>query len=344
MKNHYSKTMRIISIVTLLAFALTQCVPAYALRQVEPVHGRDADADGIGDVERSIGEMLGVPEENIPEHASAQAASYNYPTAEDVFAKSNYDDIAGLIKSSEDYSLLAGRFIENGFIAALPQTREEKTDFVELVYDLWFAAASEKEPDYSDIVVPREEKLAQGYLPAIRVGRYLIHGVVHGWAFFARYRKPFFDSILNSDNDILLYEQNITAGWTFRKACDKLSLKVNTTGLFTKTGYIPKIGEAGDFANATFSSKPGRLAGKASIAQGAAIIFVLERIGIDEEKFKKEKDEFRKTALEEKQSDYFEEYFKTLKQKANIRIAGSPKQKSPADSQHAPASVPMDDF
>lgn len=148
----------------------------------------------------------------------------------------------------------------------------------------------------------------------------------------------------NTEELLIAIKQNVESGWTFRKACDKLGLKVETTGLFTKTGYIPKIGEAKDFADAAFRARPGSLAGKASVDQGAAIIFVVEKAGVDEEKFKKEKEEFRKTALEEKRSDYFEEYFKTLKQKANVRIAGAQKQKSPADSQQAPVSIPMDDF
>lgn len=142
-----------------------------------------------------------------------------------------------------------------------------------------------------------------------------------------------------------IIKQNVETGWTFRKACDKLGLEVNTTGLFTKSGYIPKLGEAENFANAAFSSKPGKLAGKASIAQGAAIIFVLKRMGIDEERFKKEKEEFKKSALQEKQSDYFEEYFRTLKQKANIKIISTPKEKSASTNQPStPASIPFDDF
>ena len=45
MKNHYSKTMRITSIITLLAFVLTQCVPAYALRQVSEAEAKGKAED-----------------------------------------------------------------------------------------------------------------------------------------------------------------------------------------------------------------------------------------------------------------------------------------------------------
>ena len=55
MKNHYSKTMRITSIITLLAFVLTQCVPAYALRQVSEAEAKGKAQGLASELKRSAG-------------------------------------------------------------------------------------------------------------------------------------------------------------------------------------------------------------------------------------------------------------------------------------------------
>ena len=132
----------------------------------------------------------------------------------------------------------------------------------------------------------------------------------------------------------------------FKDACSELKLQVRPTGLFTRQDSVPEIGKSEGFVKAAFSRETGKLAGVADIPQGWAIIFVTEKTAIDEEKFKKEKDEFRKTALAEKQNDYFDKWFKRLKGEANVQVAVSAKdrlQQKP-QQQSMPVSMPMDDF
>lgn len=147
-------------------------------------------------------------------------------------------------------------------------------------------------------------------------------------------------------NDLfIVIKQKVDAGMKFKTACAELKLDVKSTGQFTKHGDIPQIENSEKFADIASSQEAGKLAGAANIPQGAAIIFVTEKIAINEEAFTKEKDAFRKTALEEKQSKYFEKWFKELVEKADLRLSGEPRKKSDeASQQPAPASIPFDDF
>jgi len=138
-------------------------------------------------------------------------------------------------------------------------------------------------------------------------------------------------------------KQNVDAGGKFKDTCAELKLTVKSTGDFTRQGQIPDIGRTEDFAKLAFAADAGKLAGVAKVNHGAAIIFVAAKTGIDEEKFKKDKDTFKKTALEEKQAKYFEDWFTKLRLSANVKVAGTPKNK-PAAAQNGSAQMPVDDF
>lgn len=141
-------------------------------------------------------------------------------------------------------------------------------------------------------------------------------------------------------------KQKMDSGSTFKQACDELKLEVKATGLFTKAGYVPEIGQSEEFANVAFSQEKGSLAGAATTPQGAAIIFVADKVGIDEKKFDAEKEQFKITALQEKQQKYFEDWFNKLKEKASVKVSvGSKIKTQEAQSQQPhPASLPLDDF
>jgi peptidyl-prolyl cis-trans isomerase D len=141
-------------------------------------------------------------------------------------------------------------------------------------------------------------------------------------------------------------KQKMDAGSRFKDACDELKLQVKSTGLFTRQDSVPEIGKSYQFADVAFSCDAGKLAGVADIPDGSAIISVAEKTAIDEEKFEKEKDEFRKTALAEKQDEYFDKWFRKLKQDADVRIAVSTKDgtRKAQGQQAAPVSIPFDDF
>lgn len=136
-------------------------------------------------------------------------------------------------------------------------------------------------------------------------------------------------------------KQKIAAGAKFKDACVELKLEVKSTGLFTRSGKIPGIANTDEFASVAFSAEAGKLAGVARIPGSTAIVFVTEKTAVDEETFKKEKGEFAKTALQEKQARYFEGWFKDLTQKAALKVSGTER---PKQQQQAPVSMPLNDF
>jgi hypothetical protein len=140
-------------------------------------------------------------------------------------------------------------------------------------------------------------------------------------------------------------KQKIDAGAKFKDVCAELKLEVKSTGDFTKQGQVSEIGRSEEFAKLAFGTDAGKLAGVAKTNQGTAIIFVTNRAGIDEEKFKKEKDTFRKTALNDKQSKYFEDWFNKLRTSADVKVIGSPKKRlATGSAPNAPIQMPVDDF
>ena len=166
----------------------------------------------------------------------------------------------------------------------------------------------------------------ESYIPSIdEVKENIKNAVILGGARILAEKKA---------NELLVdIKQKLGMGWTFKKACAKLELEINTIECSAKD----------DFGKAAFAVEPGKLAGIAKAPQGSAIIFVTKKTTIDEEKFKKEKDAFHKSALEEKQARYFEEWFKKLKEKAAVTLSGPARQKS-EETPQAPVSFPMDDF
>ena len=138
-----------------------------------------------------------------------------------------------------------------------------------------------------------------------------------------------------------IIKQKLQSGAKFKDACAELKLDVKSTGEFNRQGYIPELGKSEAFASAAFSAGVEKLAGVTRLENGSVIIFTTQKTDIDEEKFKAEKEEFAKTALQEKQAAVFERWFKDLTEKAALKISGAEK---PKQQQPVPMSMPMDDF
>ena len=148
-----------------------------------------------------------------------------------------------------------------------------------------------------------------------------------------------------ADEFLSTIKQKMGSGASFKQACAELKLDIKSTGLFSRQDNISNIGKSEEFANMAFSGEAGKLAGIAKVSSGAAIIFATEKTGIDEEKFKNEKEQFKNTVLEEKQNTYFQDWFKKLKEKADVKIAVSAKDRAQQrTSQQSTHDHPMDDF
>jgi peptidyl-prolyl cis-trans isomerase D len=105
----------------------------------------------------------------------------------------------------------------------------------------------------------------------------------------------------------------------FKQAAAKEALEVKETPLFSHEGYIPELGLAQPLKDAAFAlSKDEVAAVPIELQQGFYAIKSIETIPIDEEKYKKEKEEFSKQLLENKRNKAFNDFFEELKKKARL--------------------------
>lgn len=104
---------------------------------------------------------------------------------------------------------------------------------------------------------------------------------------------------------------------SLKKAGELLKVEVKTTPQFKLTETIPGIELSQEIRNAAFALKPGQIS---AILSSPSAFFLIEQdklTAIDEEKFKKEKDTYRKKLLEEKKQGFFNNLVKELMFKAN---------------------------
>jgi peptidyl-prolyl cis-trans isomerase D len=106
----------------------------------------------------------------------------------------------------------------------------------------------------------------------------------------------------------------------FREAAQELSLEVSQTPLFTRREYIPDIGLFEEFWQAAFSLSPGQISEVISTPRGYYILSLDEFIPVDEEKFLKEKTEFRDRLIERKKEERFSRFYANLRKQANPQI------------------------
>lgn len=106
---------------------------------------------------------------------------------------------------------------------------------------------------------------------------------------------------------------------TFEKAAQAEGLAAKETQLFSRTSYIPELGMAEALKEAAFTLKKNEIYPKPVIvSQGFCVIQSTETPTLNEEKFKKEKDEFKKNVLEQKKAEVFNTFFKGLKKEAGL--------------------------
>ena len=87
----------------------------------------------------------------------------------------------------------------------------------------------------------------------------------------------------------------------------------------TRKSYIETIGPSGDFTSKAFDINVGDISSPVKIQEGYAIIRLNNLKPIDEETFQKEKEDFTKTLLNNKNQEKFKTWFIELKKKANLK-------------------------
>ena len=105
---------------------------------------------------------------------------------------------------------------------------------------------------------------------------------------------------------------------TFEEACGKLNLKLKETVFFSKTDSVDGIGEAEQIAGTAVKLKKDEVSVPLDVRKGSIIFKVTGTQTFDEERFKKEKEEYSKKLGEKKQGLVLEEWLK--KEEANTKI------------------------
>ncbi len=104
------------------------------------------------------------------------------------------------------------------------------------------------------------------------------------------------------------------------RTAKKYKLKLQKTDYFTRTDYIPEVGRLPQFMGTAFKLKQKyEISPVVETEKGFYIIQLLDKKGIDEEKFAEEKDDLKKEILQTKQREAFNKWFASIKEKAIIR-------------------------
>jgi peptidyl-prolyl cis-trans isomerase D len=105
---------------------------------------------------------------------------------------------------------------------------------------------------------------------------------------------------------------------SFIKAAEKLALTVKETEEFSRSSYIPGIGQSREFTQAAFALKPNQISKLITVPNGYCILSLKNIIPIDKEKFAQEKEEFSQKILARKKANFFREWLLNLKEEANL--------------------------
>ncbi len=106
----------------------------------------------------------------------------------------------------------------------------------------------------------------------------------------------------------------------FETAASKLGLKNKESPLFSKVDYLEGIGEAGLLVDAAINLKSNQISNPIVMRGGSIIFRVAESKGIDEGKFKKEKEEFAKKTLENKKMKVLDSWFQEVFLRSHLNI------------------------
>lgn len=99
---------------------------------------------------------------------------------------------------------------------------------------------------------------------------------------------------------------------------NKLNLAIPETDFFTRKTYPQELEESDSLIQAAFNLSEGEISQPVELEQGYVLMARTEFKPIDEEKFQKDKEDFKKALLEEKKNNIFDEYFAKLKSQAHL--------------------------
>ena len=118
-------------------------------------------------------------------------------------------------------------------------------------------------------------------------------------------------------------EAELKEGTDWEELIEKYSLEKFSPEPFNRRQYyINEFREKSeDVIKVAFSLKENEQSGVLELPQNYCIIRVIEKTGIDEEKFQEEKETLKEQLLQKKQNTVFRELVEELKQNADIKVS-----------------------
>lgn len=114
----------------------------------------------------------------------------------------------------------------------------------------------------------------------------------------------------------LMAKENLS----FEAAAAKLGLKVQESAFFAMPEYLEGIGDANRIVEVAAKLKKDGVSGAVEVKKGAIIFRLADTQKFDEEKFKKEKPDYSKRALEIKKTIYLENWLRGLERDNKLNI------------------------
>lgn len=106
----------------------------------------------------------------------------------------------------------------------------------------------------------------------------------------------------------------------FESAAAKLGLKVTKSEFFSSGESLEGIGAAYQITEEGLKLKPGEVSGPIKTKKGMVIFMVTGSQKFDEEKFKKDKDDYSKKAIGSKKAQYLESWLRGLEKANKVNI------------------------
>jgi len=107
---------------------------------------------------------------------------------------------------------------------------------------------------------------------------------------------------------------------SFEEASSRLRLKAEKTDFFSKTDKLERIGESPMLGDAASRLKAGEVSEPVYAEKGVMIFTVTETEKVDDEAFKKARDDYAKKSLEKKKNKFLETWLRDLEKKASLNI------------------------
>lgn len=111
----------------------------------------------------------------------------------------------------------------------------------------------------------------------------------------------------------------IAAGKTLDQAARDNGLAVDTTGAFSRNGFLPRVGSQNEFFGAAFGLAEGAISGPVATDQGVYILQVVQKLPADPAQFARERDGIMQQLYQQKQQQTIQQWFADIERRSKIK-------------------------